>query len=139
VALLNPSPRGVGIGMLPRVRRFLSREIDSIGTLELLILFAAEPTRRWTREVLVEHLRSAMPAITERIKSLQKLRLVAEKNDGWQYCATGPIDTVVRATMVAYRERRLSVIEAIYADRTVAYREFADAFRLRDAESEEGE
>lgn len=118
------------------MRRFLSRDIDSIGTLEVLVLVCCKRDRAWSVDDLVRETRTTEFAIRQRLSVLRKLNLVDER-DGWQYVASPADDEVVVQTVDAFREMRLRVIEAIYSNARGSFREFAEAFRLRDDEEPE--
>lgn len=119
-----------------RVRRFLERDIDSLETLELLLHLRKNPERTWTAGEIVAELRSTAFSIRQRIQTLRRLGLITERADGWCYTADGAIGRLVDETADAYRQMRLRVIEAVYHSSTEPFREFSDAFRIKEREDD---
>lgn len=124
------------------VRRFLSRDVDSVEALEVLLLLRADAAGSWDVDAIVAELRSTPFSIRQRLDALAKRRLVRCEDERWRYAAAAKADAVVAEVGVAYERLRLRVIEALYgAPRPEPLRAFADAFRLREAgqNDDEGE
>jgi hypothetical protein len=118
-----------------RVRRFLERDIDSLETLELLLLLRKNPECYWSSDEIVAELRSTPFSIRQRIQTLRRLGLIAERTGGgWCYAADGAMERLIAETADAYRDLRLRVIEAVYHSSTEPFREFSDAFRIKERE-----
>lgn len=114
------------------VRRFL-RDVDSLESLEVLLLLRRDPARRWRIDEIVAELRSTVYAIRGRLEVLRRRDLAAREAERWRYGADEKTDAVVGDVADCYEHRRLRVIEALYGgERRDPLRAFADAFRLRD-------
>jgi hypothetical protein len=127
---------------LPRDVRLLLGDLDSIGQLELLLaLYRHAPEGRtvaqlsaelridatWTREQL------AILAARDLLEGLDSARTLYRYSP-----ATPELAKAVEALAISYAERRVSVVAALYAKPTRGIRVFADAFRLRRSDDEEG-
>lgn len=125
-------------GLSPTVQRFLSRGIDSVEALEVLLLLRAHAGRAWEVEAIVAELRSTPYSIRRRLDALTKRRLLRFEDGRWCYAATPNVDAVVAEVADSYDRLRLRVIEALYgAPKREPLRAFADAFRLRDDEDDD--
>lgn len=116
------------------VRRFLSGNIGSIWHLEVLLLLQGEPHKTWAAqqtastlyidvnmtEVLLENLRNAGLV---HFDSTAKGYRFQVGNDG--------VSATISEIATLYRQRRLSVISAIYSESRDEIRNFADAFHMR--------
>lgn len=118
------------------VRRLLHDHIPSIERLEILLLLYEARDRTWSVEEIEERIRSTPESIRQNVSALVTMRLVevdsaAGARSLFRYAAeNAAIDDVVHALAVAYRTRRVAVIELIYAERRDSVRGFSDAFKL---------
>lgn len=116
--------------------QFIRQYIPSVEHLEVLLLVSALPDRSWTVEAIDQVIQSSVLAVTERVRELcaQGL-LVEQKQDGgpvrYQFQPNSEeLRRLVAELATTYRERRVRVIEAIYAPPS-PMDEFSRAFRLR--------
>jgi hypothetical protein len=127
-------------GLPPSVRRFLARDVDSVEALEVLLLLRAHAGRAWDVDAIVAELRSTPFSIRRRLEALAKRRVVRFEDGCWCYAAEPKVDAVIAEVAESYDRLRLRVIEALYgAPKPEPLRAFADAFRLREAETVEDE
>jgi hypothetical protein len=116
------------------VRRFLAGNIGSIWHLEVLLFLQGDPHKTWAAreaagalyidvnmtEVLLENLRNAGLL---HFDSTAKGYQFQVGNDG--------VSATISEIATLYRQRRLSVISAIYSESKDEVRNFADAFHMR--------
>ncbi len=114
--------------------KFVDRHIDSIEQLEILLLLA-ESGREWSAAEILQNLQSSAGSVSLRLASLQKTGLIAPVGGCWQFTpADEAVARVVHELAEAYRERRVRIIEAIYAPKPDAAQTFADAFKFKKKE-----
>ena len=119
------------MALTPQIETFLSARIDSVETLEILLLLARGKAL-WSPEDIAETLGLERDDTAERLAALESARLVSRESGG---CRFSPADPAVR-TLVAdlareYAEHRANVINVIYSANLERLRKFAEAFRLR--------
>lgn len=105
--------------------------IDSVEQLEILALMRANRDRDWTAAALSVELRSDVGAIEARVELLARHKLLARSAGSYRYELAGAADARVEEVSEAYRQRPVSVIDAIYSKPQERLRTFADAFLLR--------
>lgn len=116
----------------PDVREFIARNIVSIEQLEVLFLLHDDPARAWTPEEINDRLRSQEPSINKWLNTLVQLKLVAAAGQRYRFAPES--ETLARqcaATALAYRERRIKVIEHVFAHPHEDLLLFVRAFDLR--------
>jgi hypothetical protein len=116
------------------VRDLIARHIDSVLEVEILLLLYASRPLVWTADAVVEKLRIDRAwAVTQLGKMCEQGLLRCDTQA--QTYAYGPasvaLDAAVEALDRAYADRRVSVIELIFAKPLDKLRSFADAFRIR--------
>lgn len=121
-------------GLSPRVRDFVVRHITSIEQLELLILFASNPGKRWTIRQLVNEIRSSEASVSGRVRQLVESGFVAGDNEafGLAFSAGERLEAILELT-TAYRQYHVRVVELIYS-RAGALKSFSDAFKIKPKE-----
>jgi hypothetical protein len=125
-------------GALPEdVERFIAEHIHSVEQLEVLLLLQGSCPQPWDAERVARELRTSRQSAASRLDDLRARRLLSS-NDGsnaFFYAPASPeLDRDVVSLRAAYAERRIAVINAIFAkpsERFDAMRQFADAFRIR--------
>ena len=96
-------------------QRLISRHVDSVGALDLLLLLHAGRDRDWSQQELCERLRCPRAWASEQLTRLEAAGLVAEASeDRYQY-RRGPeygpaVDEVARA----FRRDRAAVTRLIF-------------------------
>lgn len=124
-----------------RVRAFIADHIDSVLQLEVLLLIHASPGRQYTRADIARELRINPEWVEKQLVILQVKGLLAGQPNGaegtYQYAPKSPdLDDAVRGLAAAYVDYRVTVTSLIFATPNDQLRSFADAFRLRNQESD---
>jgi hypothetical protein len=121
------------MNLTPGLIKFIKANVQSIDQIETLLLLYRNPTRRWRAIEVMAELRTSTQGATNSLTHLAKRDLCNVKDD--QTYAFAPKTTELEAAVTelaqAYAERRVSVIEVIYAPPKDPLQEFSDAFRLR--------
>jgi hypothetical protein len=119
------------VGDFPEdVRRFVRTSIDSVELLHVLLLLRDNPERQWTAEELSAELRSSPHSIERRLAHLRRHRLAVSSSGLYRYAAPAKSDDLVQRLLELYRERRTTVIDAIFASRPDPLHSFSDAFKV---------
>ena len=114
------------------LKLFIRSVIPSVWALELLLFMRAHADRPWTHEALARETRSHTNLAREVVAHFTLAGLVAAREDGCVYWpAAQVLDELAGKLAAAYRDRPVTVINAITASRTDNLKQFADAFRLR--------
>ena len=116
------------------IKQFIADNIDTVAQLELLLLLRSESGKQWTAEEAGKALYSSAEVTALQMADLQQKRLlVAGGAAGTFIYRPEPSDLARLVDRLAdlYRERRVTVITAIYTKPIDKIRSFADAFRLR--------
>jgi DNA-binding IclR family transcriptional regulator len=115
------------------LRRFVRDTFRSVWALELLLLMCAEPARTWTAEDLNRELRGSRPLVDEILTRLEQSGLVKEGPETrYRYePATLRLGQLVQELQIAYAERPLAVLKAIFAAPNERIQTFADAFKVK--------
>ena len=121
------------------VRRFIIEHINSVESLEILLLLSAGTIREYTAEEVSRTLRTSLESAAARLKELHRSKLLMTvENEGspkYRFDSASPGAGVVVDLEKVYKTRRVSVISFIYSNPTDPLRAFSDAFRLRKDES----
>lgn len=115
------------------LRDFIARHIASVEELEVLLLLQEDDTRSWTADEINARLRSQEASIAKWLEALVTLGL-AHGMDGHYRFAPEKEELArhVRELAEAYRERRIKVIEFIFAKPNENLLNFVRAFDLRN-------
>lgn len=122
-------------GVPEPIRRFLSSHVDSVEQLEVLLLLRSAPDREWSVDEVNRELGSSISSIRTRLAVLaSKGFLTAREGDGLQLYRYSPPSSAERGVIdelaLAYKERRLAVINLIYTRPESDAVYFADAFKI---------
>jgi hypothetical protein len=121
------------------IRRFIIDHINSVESLEILLLLSTGTIREYTAEEVSRTLCTSLESAAARLKELHrsKLLVAVESADSFKYRfdPASPQAAVVANLEKVYKTRRVSVISFIYSNPTDPLRAFSDAFRLRKEES----
>jgi hypothetical protein len=112
---------------------FLRASFRSVWTLELALFLWREPRRDWRAHELVRDMRSSEFVVREGLATLIRAGLVGEVEAGlYRFLPTKPsFEEYMAELEVLYKERPVSLIEAIFSAPDERLRTFADAFKLR--------
>ena len=121
----------------PAFKTFISKHINSVEQIEVLLLLLANAERDWGIAEISAILRSSPPSITARLEALKAVGLaVGSPEAGYRYAATGHLHRMVELLAEEYGARRFSVIELVFS-KPDPMRSFADAFLLRDQDNDD--
>ncbi|NBW16004.1 MAG: hypothetical protein EBR82_49270 [Caulobacteraceae bacterium] len=109
---------------------FIDATIPSVWALDLMILMRSEPQRAWSSGALVNALRASDQIVTDSLKSLERAGVVAPEGKDWRYAPPPTVDALCAAIEATYRDRPVTVVNAIIRRRTGPLATFANAFRL---------
>jgi hypothetical protein len=121
-----------------KVRRFIVDHINSVESLEILLLLFADAGREWNASEVSRTLYTRLESAAAQLQALHRAKLLLAIEGGespkYRFHAASPeADTVVELEKI-YKARRVSVISFIYSKPTDPLRAFSDAFRLRKDE-----
>lgn len=120
------------------IRRFIVEHINSVESLEILLLLFARPAEELTPEAVSRKLCTSLESAAGQLRELQRARLlvsISTEPPKYRFNLESPEAPLVPQLEKVYRERRVSVISFIYSKPSDPLRAFSDAFRLRKDES----
>jgi hypothetical protein len=115
-------------------RRFLAERIHSVLQLELVLLLARDPGRRWTTAAVAQELRGPEPWIAGQLTDLVDAGVARAPRDGAEpvaYARDGPWAAAIGEIDEQYRRRRTSVIRLIFASAAPDVPSLPEALRRR--------
>jgi hypothetical protein len=116
------------------VDQFLAKYVNSIEYLEILLLLAEDPERRFTAEEVAQEIYAVSVSASRRLEKMVVDKLVEATGESARSYRFAPIDealpTLVAQVAQTYRERRVAVTTVIASRPMENVRAFADAFRL---------
>ena len=115
------------------VLEFISEHIISLEQLEMLLLLSSQPAKEWTLDSVFTEIQSSQASIAHRLQEFCDKGLLVKKQNGlFQYAPRNEsVAHAIHALSVAYKERRMKVIELIYRKPVDEVQSFADAFKIR--------
>jgi hypothetical protein len=116
------------------LRAFIADHIRSVVELESLLLLHNDTKRDWSAAELARELRIDEQWAMRQFIYLAEHGLIAvnEASVRYRYAPKSPsLDELVKQLSLDYEQRRVSVIELIYAKPADPLQSFADAFRFR--------
>ena len=132
----NHGPKGAPLDELDdEVRGFIAEHIGSVAQLEVLLLLKQHPDQAWDAEQVARALYAGATLLADELADWCTRGLLDEAPDkpgAYRYVPRSPeLAAIVERTEDAYKNRRVSVITAIYSKPIDKLRTFADAFRIR--------
>jgi hypothetical protein len=122
------------------LRDFIVNEIGSIAQLELLLLLHKDSSREWTVEAAARELYTGAEAMATLLEGFRNRGYVVTSESSPVAYRFAPTDAAVAPLVTdlarLYQERRVTVINLIYAGPMHKLQSFADAFRLRKPKTE---
>lgn len=117
------------------LKAFISRTIDSVGCLEVLLLLRGSPQTEWTDEMVSRELRSNPNFARMQLHKLHGHGLVSvrleNQNETYIYAPSSPeVAATVDELAAQYHSHRVTLIGLIY-ERNDSIQLFSDAFKLR--------
>lgn len=111
---------------------FIHTSIRSVWTLELLLCVRRSPNKVWRRDELVRDMRASDLIVTEGLSALTTAGLVRPEAGGYRYApASAALARLVDELEGLYRDRPVTVTNAIVSAPNERLRTFADAFRFK--------
>jgi hypothetical protein len=113
---------------------FVRTALNSVWTLEVMLLLRRQRSRAWSIDDLVRELRSSRFAIDAAVAALQKTGLVSRSSDGLcQFWPTSPeLEQAAAGVERLYAAKPMAVVRAIAEANEEKLRLFARAFRLKE-------
>jgi hypothetical protein len=122
-------------GIPPEVRRFLSRYIQSVEQLEVLLLVASKGDKGWTVGEVYNVIRSSESSVRQRLESFAAdglLTVSAGPPTTYAFAPSdGEVRTAIAKTASVYQSLRVRIVEAIFKSDLDPVQGFAEAFRFR--------
>jgi hypothetical protein len=118
----------------PETREFIRMHISSVELLEILLLVGGSPDKVWSVEEVHHGIQSSYDSVARNLAALSDVGFVKrdEKEQGYIFRPKTPdLAEGVRKLAKAYRERRVRVIELVYAPAPSAASLFSKAFDFR--------
>jgi hypothetical protein len=119
------------------VRRFIVERINSVESLEVLLLLFAQPAVELSVAEVSRKLCTSIESAVARLRELQLAKLLVEAGTEprkYRFNPAAPEFALVGDLEKTYKQRRVSVISFIYTKPSDPLRAFLDAFRLRKDE-----
>ena len=114
---------------------FISRHIQSVEQLEVLVLLHRDPEMCWSAKRVYDVLLSTLQSVQRWLDDLTRRGLIQkcpDEVDGYQASPDETIRSEVAQLAEWYRNTPVRVIEAIYRRESSAAQSFADAFKLNN-------
>ena len=117
------------------VYEFILENIDSVPHLEALILLWNSRPVAWTRDELASRLYIAKEKVSDLLRDLVRLHLIAESRTSppkySYFTGSDEQDEMMRQVDAAYRHDLVRISTMIHSKASSAVREFARAFRFK--------
>jgi predicted ArsR family transcriptional regulator len=120
-------------GLSDNVKQFIAECISSVEQLEVLLHLYATAPRPWSAEAIAKDLYVAPESVQRRLIEFHEKGLL-EKREGDLYTfkpVKQETDRTVHEVSLAYKERRVAVINQIFSNPQDHLRSFADAFKFK--------
>lgn len=119
------------------LEQLIESSLDSVWTLELLLLLHGRRSTSWTEDRLVEELRSSASVVRRAIAALLAGGLVCEAEGGtYAYApATPEVDALVQRLAEEFRSRPDAVRRMIVMPKDEKLNTFSDAFLFRKSDT----
>ena len=116
-----------------KAQSFLAQHIRSVEQLEIFLALAKEPHRSMTVAQVFKQIQSSERSISAGLQEFARKGLAIGDENG-RFCLCEKPESLIevaRELQGLYRERRVTIIEQIYAKATSPIESFAEAFKLR--------
>lgn len=118
-------------GASETVLRFIDRHIETVEHLEILLLLS-EQNQDWKVSEIFQKIQSSEASVLQRLQQLTAAGLLVNSGPAYRFePREESLREVVKELAELYHERRVRVIEAIYARKSDAVQTFAEAFKFR--------
>lgn len=111
---------------------FIHSTIRSVWALEMLLALRRHGDRAWTVEELTAELRASTTLVADNLTVFEAAGLVLRDGDRFRYApASALLESLCAGLEAAWRERPVTVTNAIVSPRGDKLRALANAFRLK--------
>jgi hypothetical protein len=125
-------PGAEGLPSNQELLDFIRDTIRSVWALEILLVLRRDPAQVWTAQQIVDDLRASLPLVTSNLEVFETAGLALREGEGFRYAPASPwLESLCGELASAYRERPVTVINAIVSSSGDNLRALADAFRLK--------
>lgn len=115
------------------VADFIFRHIDSLEQLEVLGVLRDRAERDWSPEEVNNVVRSSVSSVTNRLDTLVSHGLARRSDSNrYSYISDNPHNETIADLFIAYRDRRVAVIELIFSKPLKGIHSFSEAFKLKE-------
>lgn len=118
----------------PELRRFIGQHLDSVESIEILLLLRRSPDTYWAAEATAGQLSIRLPNAAAKLDALSRSGLLAMggQTGAYRYAPrTEELRSAVDLLADAYANRPVSIINTIYSGNREKLRAFSDAFRMK--------
>ena len=111
---------------------FIRETIRSVWALEIVLVLQRDRERTWTAQQIVDELRASLPLVADNLAVFETAGIVLREGEGFRYApASRWLESLCSELVSAYRERPVTVINAIVSSSGDNLRALANAFRLK--------
>jgi hypothetical protein len=116
------------------LEHFIARYVDSIETLETLLLLERSRETFWMTSAIESHLGFKAGSAEKRLQLLLQNGFVVRGMSGaYRYCPKrAEDDAQVAELAAAYADRRAAVLNVLFSDNLARLRAFANAFKVTE-------
>lgn len=129
-------------GLPADVLDLIARHLDSMEQVQALLILRREPSRHWRVDEIADEVRASPEKVAVDLAILHRNQLVSVEPGepkSYRYSpATAALQTTVDNLEIAYNTRPVTLVKALYDRPARSIQSFADAFRLRKPDTEEG-
>jgi hypothetical protein len=128
-------------GISDELKRFITAHIDSVGKLEILLLLARNQDKEWSEQEISRTLRSNDALVAKYLAELCASKLiVCDKTTRLNrfHPETADAEKNVKDLIVAYGIFQVRIIQLIYEKPVSSIQQFADAFKIRKGDDDNG-
>lgn len=121
-------------GLKLEVRELIARHLDSVESIEILLLLRRSPQTYWAAPAIAEQLGIAPGIARAKLEALRHSGMIAvgEQTGAFRYAAVDePTKNALEQLAEAYANRRVSVINTIYSTNLERLRAFSNSFRVK--------
>ena len=111
---------------------FIRETIRSVWALEIVLVLQRDRERTWTAQQIVDELRASLPLVADNLAVFETAGIVLREGEGFRYApASRWLESLCSELVSAYRERPVTVINALVSSSGDNLRALANAFRLK--------
>lgn len=118
----------------PEVQELIARHLDSLESVEILLLLRRSPQTYWGAPAIAEQLGIAPDITRAKLDTLRGSGMIAvgEQTGAFRYAPSDDrTKTAVDDLAAAYANRRVSVVNTIYSANLERLRAFSNSFRVK--------